>query len=257
MASVALLMFACYGILWLGLTLCTSVSTNFKKLKDLEFDCDVSPDSLVPGFSDYITCARACKERIDCTFFVFTPNISRAPSGAKVGRCTACPASNITGLNYIPINPQAETWLHTLGHVLDPQPYKYISIPGALSIGRLLVVKGRAPKPAPNRMVIDVFHNNKADVTTRITPRFNYHGMVDRMVVSSRVSGKWAVTVFPESIFPFAEGKDFEINLLATRQGFMVYVNESFMRTVVKTIYMANDIGYLRFETTDVYMISY
>ncbi|RUS91355.1 hypothetical protein EGW08_000872 [Elysia chlorotica] len=254
MAPVGLLFFVHLGILWQGLVLCSSLSTKYVKLKDLEFNCDVSPKE---SLGDYITCARACTERPDCTFFEFTPSISSGDSWPRLGTCTSCPANNITGLTITPNNTQTETWVHIFGRIVDPQPETYISIPGALSVGRLLVIKGRIPVPAPERVIVDIYHNNKDDIPVRVTPRFNYKDMVKRLIVANRRSGNWAVTVLPQSTFPFYEGKDFEIRLLTTVRGFMVYVNEDFIRTNVKPIYMTNDIGYFRFEDADIHTVSY
>ena len=235
----------------------TTLNTKFIKLEHLEFECEVSHDSLIPGLENSLACARACSKREDCTSYVFTPSTSSAATGPRLGTCTMCPAHNITGLNFSSTNSQSETWFNILGRVFEPQPLTYIPISGALSIGRLMIVKGRTPEPEPERSVVDVLDKINGDIAIRISPRFNYRDTVKGLVVSNRLDGNWSVTILPESKFLFSEGQDFEISYLATRIGFRVYVNEIFMKWVGKSIHLAGDLHYLSFENTDLHMLLY
>ena len=253
MKSFAVTFVLCHVISLSWLAFGTSVSTKFLRIKNLELKCAVSPEPLILNSGDFLTCARACKQRSNCTCFVFAPYSSLARSGT----CRACLAHSITGVRYSTTKPQAETWISNIGWKADPESGTYIPIPGALSIGRVLVVKGRVPVPAPAHFVLDIYDNNKKDIVIRFTCRFNFRQTVRRLRVSSNENGTWDVDQLNKSIFPFSEGKEFEINFLATQQGFMVYVDASYIHIVDKTIHMANDIGYLKFNDFYLHMIYY
>ncbi|GFR93472.1 hypothetical protein ElyMa_004379300 [Elysia marginata] len=253
----AALLLICHISLCQQLGSCISMSTNFAKLENIELLCGVNLVPLLPHAGDHLTCSRACKENPDCTSFVFTPFTSSIISNVRLGTCSFCPAYKISGLNYINITSQAETWLGFLGRILDPPSDTYLPIPGALSMGKLLVIKSRVPIPEPERIIFDIFHNNKEEVTTRVSPRFNFRNVVKKLMISTKVNKMWAVTGVSLSNFPFFEGTDFEINILTTHQGFMVYAGGILVRTLYETLYMATDIGYLRFEYSDVHMIIY
>ncbi|GFR93475.1 galectin [Elysia marginata] len=237
---------------------CILISSKFAKFENIELSCGVSQYPLLPSVGDHLTCSKACKENPDCTSFVFTPFTSSTISNVRLGTCSFCPAYNITGLNYISIISQAETWLGFFGRILHPPSITYLPIPGALSMGRLLVIKSRVPIPEPERIIFDIFHSNKKDIVYRVSPRWSYKGVKERLMISSNVNKTWDVKSLSASKFPFLKGEDFEINILTTQQGFMVYIDGNSMRKLYdKTIHLTKDIGFLRFEYTDVYMISY
>ncbi|GFR73093.1 hypothetical protein ElyMa_000396600 [Elysia marginata] len=233
------------------------METHFQKYENLELACEVSPVQLTPSSGDILTCSRACKEHRDCTSFVYTENSSSVPSHVKPGKCTFCPVHNITGLRYPPIaSSQTETWLGFLGRMFEPPSHTFLPIKGALSIGKLMVVKGRVPVPAPARFYVDIFQNDQANVVIRIAPRLKFLEHENQLRISSFVVGdKWDVRIIPE--FPFAEGKDYEISLLSTKHGLAVYIDKVFMHNVYRTLNMVSDIGYLSFKDTHVNMVFY
>ncbi|RUS77189.1 hypothetical protein EGW08_015056 [Elysia chlorotica] len=241
-------------------------TTNFGEMKDFDLACAVPNEPLLLEAGDSVSCARACAQWSDCTAFLFSRNVSAsgAPLGTA-GMCTACPASNITGIDFRNISKvdantstsTETTWINIVRRAVDPPSNTDIPITGALTIGKVFEIRGWVPIPEPAMFMMNVHHANTDDVVIRFMARFDYRSTVRRVRVSSRVAGNWSVRVLPASVFPFSEGKSFIIHFLATLQGFLVYIDNSLVHIVNESIHLANDIGYFNFEDVNVYMMYY
>ncbi|GFO32196.1 hypothetical protein PoB_005870100 [Plakobranchus ocellatus] len=137
---------------------CPSKLFTFVKQTDHELLCEFDFAPLMPSPGNHLVCAETCWRHSECTAFIFTAynaSFQGTVTGSGLGICSWCPPNNIAGISLFSSDPQVEIWFNVLGKLKSPPSKKYLPIPGALSIGRYLVVRGRVPKPPPDRVVVD------------------------------------------------------------------------------------------------------
>ncbi|GFO44375.1 hypothetical protein PoB_007088000 [Plakobranchus ocellatus] len=226
-----------------SIAICTSELSSFTTLKDRNFICESESLLLKPSPSTYLECARKCKRQADCTGFTFTPDgVSLHATGLKLGLCSWCPASNIVNVSYTATDPHLEFWYNVLGNLVQPPDFTVLEIPGALSVGRYLIVYGRIPNPPPSLSRVTIFPQQGSDYAARVAPYFNYTRAsgkqeIEILQINYRVSGTYYTDTFGD-FFPFAAGQTFEIGFLAKRTGFAVYIDGTYMVTITATSYM-------------------
>ncbi|GFN77067.1 receptor-type tyrosine-protein phosphatase delta [Plakobranchus ocellatus] len=254
------LIFSC--LLFYGLLFCASGFTSTRFVKDTQRKL-ICTSVLVPLTSSpvsYLECARKCQHQPDCTAFMFSPENSISPSAtsdARSGTCLWCPADSIVNISYTPADPQLETWVNIQGYLMSPPTTgESMAIPGGLSVGRFVVFQGRVPEPAPRRSLLTLFVNDTDNVAVRVSPRFDFDGHVNRLLINSRIDSQWKTQVFPEGFFPFSPGQNFEIAVLATTGGFTVYIDGEFIKTVTRTAHMAGDVRYASIEDFEMFFVT-
>ncbi|GFO39448.1 hypothetical protein PoB_006595300 [Plakobranchus ocellatus] len=263
--SVHLIWLLYYVMISSCLSPCTSESFGFVRLKDVKLICESDLVLLTPSASKSLECARECKRRADCTAFMFTPLSGVSQSTAtkgKLGMCSWCPAFSIVNVSYTAGDPQLETWRNILGYLVHPPENTDLEIPGALSVGRYLAINGRVPDPPPDRIRVTLYPNSRLhtrvpDIALRIMPRFQHRGHTNTLVVTCRIEYVFRETVFPEGVFPFSAGQNFEIAVLATPSGFSVYIEGIFMTAVNDSAFMVGDVRFINVEKAEFSMISF
>ncbi|GFN81680.1 hypothetical protein PoB_000818600 [Plakobranchus ocellatus] len=226
-------------IFGLPISPCASDSSHFVKVDDWDLTCESPRLHLTPSPSDRLTCARMCLQQPDCTAFMFTPH-NTGSHDDKLGSCAWCPPDSVTNMSY---SPSMEIWPKLLGFFTSPKWYTDLPIRGALCPGRFLAIHGRVFNPVPPRFDVSFVDNNEYNFALYIAVYFNISSYIERFSLYTKVDGVWDETVFPEGVFPFAAGKNFEIIVLATEEGFSVYVEGAFMTTITRTAFMVCDVG--------------
>ena len=231
------------------------MAKQFMILERRHFTCELTEQP--PQFTtskSLLECAAACncQDIDDCMSFTFDPSASV--------KCSYCPAQNITGIIFGAPNTRAKTYyVPWTGHLQNPKPKKDISSPGMGKIGRLILIKGKTPVPVPYQMVIDFMDKVDKSVILRFGRYVNNTG--HRYIrLSSRVTSQWPDEnrrYAPLGLFPFAEGVDYQIDILTSRHGFAVYVDGVYILTYNVSISRAGliDITRHRFqpEITDIF----
>ncbi|GFO44367.1 hypothetical protein PoB_007087200 [Plakobranchus ocellatus] len=245
-----------------SITICTSELSSFINLKDRNFLCESESLLLKSSPNTYLECARKCKRQADCTAFTFTAyNISRHATGLKLGSCSWCPANNIVNVSYTANDLHVKTWYNVLGNLVQPPDLTMLEIPGALSVGRYLIVYGRIPNPPPNRSRVTIFPQQGTDYAARVAPHFDHtrptgKREIEVLKINYRIKGKYYTYTFRD-FFPFSAGQKFDIGFLATRTGFAVYIDGTYMVTVTTTSYMVGDIGFISSQNVELFMITF
>ncbi|KAK3763263.1 hypothetical protein RRG08_028173 [Elysia crispata] len=231
-----------------------SISSRFDKLTGRHFTCDIPLQPLYVRALSSLLCARACLELKDCNSFVITTGIQ--------GSCTYCPAENITALEFVPTGEQTDSWVHRKILLANPLSGKSYPIPGIGTFGTLVAVKGRVPIPLPSKFFVD-FKNKTTKNTIFRFVRYSVANpsyiRLNAIIDSTYLTNKGDNIVNPvPTLFPFAEGEPYEINILITRYGFVVYVEGIYVYTYNVTISYAADIDFVVYQfESEVYEISF
>ncbi|GFO44379.1 gypsy retrotransposon integrase-like protein 1 [Plakobranchus ocellatus] len=245
-----------------SITICASELSSFINANIRNVTCESEPLLLKPSPSTYLECARECKRQTGCTAFTFTPdNVSHRGTGLKLGLCSWCPANNIVNVSYTATDLHLKTWYNVLGHLVQPPDLTMLEIPGALSVGRYLIVYGRIPDPLPSLSRVTIFPQQGSDIAARVAPHFNQTldskaPVIELLKINCKINGTFYMNTF-EDIFPFWAGQTFEIGFLATRTGFAVYIDGTYMITITTTSYMVGDIGFISSENVELLMITF
>ncbi|GFN77662.1 hypothetical protein PoB_000416800 [Plakobranchus ocellatus] len=239
-----------YLIVWSSVCTCALGSTTFVKYTDRKFICrpDPVPLRLSPGWGNNLACARQCQRQLHCIAFMFTPHntISQnTATGARPGTCLWCPASTIVNISFTATDPLLETWINVLGYLVQPKNRELFAIPGALSVGRIVILQGRVPDPVLHSSQFTLYINNSENVAVGISPRFLSHKNFKRVAILTRINGEWKEEyLWPKGFFPFPPGGKIEFAVLATGEGFRVYINGDFTVTVTSTAHWLDEVGY-------------
>ena len=226
------------------------VNKQFERLTGRHFQCSTTMQVLlVPP--NLLNCARACLKLEDCTSFTTTTTTTTAAAARKLDSCAYCPDQNISGLMVDPFENHTETWTYRVAHYTDPPTKTVLSTPGAGTIGKLVTVKGTAQVPMPSKFVVDFLKEAGRKVILRVA---RYAETTNFIRVNSKIDNKWSLETIRDAtpgFFPFAEGEDYEIDVLTTRSGFMIYINSLYMMTYNVTISMAESVDSMIYRFQD------
>ncbi|GFN77183.1 hypothetical protein PoB_000368900 [Plakobranchus ocellatus] len=236
---------------------CYFNSSLFVKLQNLEFICDLDRLPLLPSSTNnFLMCAAVCQGQPDCAAFLFTLDHTSS-HGDRLGACLWSPSDSITGVSF---TSAAETWLKVLSHLAPPPALSgFPLIPGALQLGRFLVVRGRVPDPAPEQVSVGFiewadFHPlhviGNFDFTAARSYRMSIHTF-------TREDQNWKVQLFPVESFPLKAGQDFEVCALATREWYRVYIDSVFLANINRSTTMVEDIYMIQLTDADFYTVTF
>ncbi|GFN76567.1 hypothetical protein PoB_000307300 [Plakobranchus ocellatus] len=235
----------------LGSSLCKDAlgSTDFVKDSDHGLICKSDLIPLMPSPASHLMCARMCKREPDCTAFMFDRQNSSFPGAStseRSGTCLWCPANDILSISFTPADPQLETWFNVRGFLVSlPTKDELVPIRDVLAtVGRSVIVQGRVPEPVPRRCRFTLYVNDTESFAVRVSPHFHFHGYINKLFVNSKIENQWDTHIFPDN--PFSAGRNFEIAVLARNNGFDVYIDGVFMKTLTQT---AHFIGHIRYTS--------
>ncbi|GFO25357.1 galectin [Plakobranchus ocellatus] len=201
----------------------------------------------------YLVCAIKCEQEPDCTAFMFT----RSTSSDQDAACSWCPANDIVGINYTPADPLLETWTKILGYVTFPNnPYIREPIPTTLSVGRIVIFQARVPDPVPKRCVFSLQVDKIQNVAVNVAARFNFDGDQERVVIATQKAWEWQLAYSPEGFFPFSPGQQIEFAILGRSEGFDVYINGIYIRTVTRTAIWVGQINLVEIKNFEEVLIT-
>ena len=206
------------------------VNKRFERLTGTYFQCSATLQMLLVS-PNLLNCALACLRLEDCTSFTTT-----AAAAGKLDSCAYCPDQSIAGLMVDPFENHTETWTYRVAHYTDPPIKTVLSTPGAGTIGRLVTVKGTVPVPMPKKFVVDFLKQAGREVILRFA---RYAETTNYIRLNAKTDGKWSKQNIRDAapgLFPFTEGEDYEIDVLTTRRGFMIYINSIYVMTYNVTI---------------------
>ncbi|GFO33994.1 beta-galactoside-binding lectin [Plakobranchus ocellatus] len=226
------------------LSICSlaSESTRYVRYNDRSLICNSDLIPLTSSPANYLECARTCERQSNCTAFMFTRN-----SPGVQGTCSWCPANDIVNISYTPADPLLETWTKILGYLVFPNdPSIQEPIPSTLSVGRAVIFQARVPDPVTQRSFFSLCVDNKLEkIAVRVAARFNYHGDQERVIISNHKDWYWELAYSPEGFFPFSPGQKIEIAVLGRSEGFDVFLNGDYIRTVNRTATWVGQINYV------------
>ena len=232
----------------------TTTSKRFEKLIDRHFTCEIPLQSLAVRPETVLFCASACHELDDCTTFDFIRGDQDS--------CVYCLSQNITALNFVSAGSQTETWVSRQHRYIDPRKKTLLPAPGDAASGNLIVFKGKASIPLPEDFYIDLWDKERVDRILRIVrfkdPQPNFIRLNSKVhTINICQSGNCIMDAASE-FNPYAEGEDYEVDVLTTRHGFVIYVNGQYVLTYNLTICLAGDVAAIRFkEEPEIYDISF
>ncbi|GFO40453.1 galectin [Plakobranchus ocellatus] len=207
-------------------------STRYVRYNDRTLNCRSDLIPLTSSPANNLVCAIKCKRQPDCTAFMFTRN----NPGVQDAACSWCPANDIVSISYTPADPLLETWVKTLGFLVFPNnPFIKELIPTTLSIGQVLFFQGRVPDLLPDRCIFSLNVDSSASIAARIEARFNYAHDENRVVIFTLRNSAWNTFYFPREFFPFSSGQKVDIAVLGTSEGFDMYLNGEYIKTVTST----------------------
>ncbi|GFO03912.1 hypothetical protein PoB_003041700 [Plakobranchus ocellatus] len=246
-------------ILWASLGAQATGSTRFVRYTDRTFACKTDLAPLTPSPANYLVCARTCLRQPDCTAFMLTRHSTGFSDGPGSRTCWWCPANQIASISYALADPQLETWFNVLGYLVSPTTKdEPLAVPGALStVGRIVIFQGRVPDPAPPRFRLTLFVNDTENIVVRVSPRFKFAGHVNRLLVSSRTGSQYNRLLLPNTCFPFSPGQNFEVLLLATNQGFLVYIDGAYIGTIEDSLHWIGDLMHASFDNCEVFLVTF
>ncbi|GFO35655.1 galactose-binding lectin l-1 [Plakobranchus ocellatus] len=224
-------------------SICTlaSESTRYVRYNDRSLICNSDLIPLTSSPVNYMVCAIKCNRQPDCTAFMFTRN----SPGVQGTPCSWCPANDIVNISYTPADPQLETWIKILGHSEFPNNSSIKeTIPKTLSVGRAIIFRARVPDPAPKRTLFSLNVNRSENMAVRVGARFNFGGDIERLIIYTRMDLAWKSYYFPQGFFPFSPGQKIEIAVLGRSEGFDVFLNGDYIRTVTRTAIWVGQINY-------------
>ncbi|GFN87811.1 galectin-4-like [Plakobranchus ocellatus] len=227
------------------------ISSHFAKLDDRQFICESDLLPLTSSPSDHKKCATMCQRQSNCTAFMFVPHNSSS-HGDELGTCSWCPPHNITSVSY---TPAVQLWLNLLGYMTTLPFRTFMPMQGALCIGRYVAVRGRIPDPAPDRFGVLIVTEIYVDYPINLVIRFNEGGYTNRLTVHTRVDKDWDMEVLPEGVFPFVAGQDFEVGVLATKEGFSLFVDGVYLTKATRTKFMLCNINYIWLDVSEYYNV--
>ncbi|KAK3772479.1 hypothetical protein RRG08_043694 [Elysia crispata] len=211
------------------------VSKRFERLTGTYFQCSATLQMFLVS-PNLLNCALACLRLEDCTSFTTTTTITTVAAAGKLDSCAYCPDQSIAGLMFDPFESHTETWIYRVAHYTDPPFRTVLSTPGAGTIGRLVTVKGTVSVPMPEKFVLDFLKKAGREVILRFT---RYAETTNYIRVNAKTDGEWSqenIRDAAPALFPFTEGEDYEIDVLTTRRGFMIYINSIYVMTYNVTI---------------------
>ncbi|GFO33995.1 hypothetical protein PoB_006050000 [Plakobranchus ocellatus] len=236
-------------------SICTlaSESTRYVRYNDRSLICNSDLIPLTSSPANYLVCARTCERQPDCTAFMFTRN----SPGVQGTTCSWCPANDIVNISYTPADPLLVTWTKILGYLVFPNNSSIQEpIPSTLSVGRVVIFQARVPDPAPQRSFFSLCVNKLHKIAVRVAARFNYNGDQERVVISTQKAWQWELAYSPEDFFPFSPGQKIEIAVLGRSEGFDVYLNGDYIRTVNRTASWVGQINYVEVENFEEVLIT-
>ena len=122
-------------------------------------------------------------------------------------------------------------------------------------------MKGKASIPLPDRFNVDFLDKELVDIILRFNrQKFANLGFVK--VNSLENSTAWVdsdgIRRAAPDFNPFVEGEDYEIDILPTRHGYVIYVDGLYALTYDVTISLAGDIAFMRSKgAQEIYDISF
>ncbi|GFO25354.1 hypothetical protein PoB_005185900 [Plakobranchus ocellatus] len=236
-------------------SICTLVSgsTKYVRYNDRTFICKSGLIPLTSSPATHLMCAVKCDQQPDCTAFMFI----RYNPGVQVAACSWCPANDIVNISYTPADPLLETWAETLGYVRFPNnAYIHEPIPTTLSIGRVVIFQARVPDPVPTRCVFSLQVDKIQNVAVNVAARFNFDGDQERVVIATQKAWEWQLAYSPEGFFPFSPGQQIEIAILGRSEGFDVYINGIYIRTVTRTAIWVGQINLVEIKDFEEVLIT-
>ena len=150
-----------------------------------------------------------------------------------------------------PFENLTETWTYRVAHYTDPPIRTVLSTPGAGTIGKLVTVKGTVQVPMASKFVVDFLKKAGMKIILRVA---RHAGTTNFIRVNSKIDNKWSLETIRDAapgFFPFTEGEDYEIDVLTTRSGFMIYINSLYMMTYNVTISMAESVDSMIYRFQD------
>ncbi|GFO28416.1 galectin [Plakobranchus ocellatus] len=231
---------------WSCICTCVLASTGFIKYTDRTLVCDPDRALQTSALGTNLACARKCKEQLVCTGFMLQLESERA--GARLGTCLWCAANAVVNISYTPTDPPTVTWIHVLGQLLNPDK-DILDISSSLSVGRIVTLQGTVSDPVPDHSEFSVYTKNDWNIAVAISLHFAYHGYNNTILIHTRTDGSWNTEArLPEGYFPFPPGGKIDFAVLATSEGFRVYINGDFVFTVTSTASWVGTIGHVSFK---------